>query len=148
MTEDEHQSRIDPYETLDVSSGATAAEVRVAYLQKVREHPPERDPEGFKRVREAYEVLRSPRKRAELSLLELRGGPQEFDLDRLHDVPPPPVPEQYARHLLAVVLADLDAALEGEAHRAATGVTGSAPRSDSTSSASPAAPTKKAKGGG
>jgi len=28
-----------------------------AYLKKVRAHPPERDPQGFQRVREAYELL-------------------------------------------------------------------------------------------
>jgi hypothetical protein len=33
------------------------ADVRRAYLRKLREHPPERDPEGFQRIRAAYERL-------------------------------------------------------------------------------------------
>lgn len=32
--------------------------IRRAYLKGVRAHPPERDPEGFRRVREAYELLK------------------------------------------------------------------------------------------
>lgn len=112
---DKHQeSSIDPYETLGVESEATSAQARAAYLQKVREHPPERDPEGFKRIREAYELLRSPRKRAEMTLLQLRSGPAEFDLGRLHDAPPPPFPNLYLEHLLSVVLADVDAAIDAE----------------------------------
>lgn len=118
MTENRRGSRIDPYDTLGVAPGATSAEVRGAYLQKVRAYPPERDPEGFKRVREAYELLRSPRKRAELTLLELRSGPTEFDLDRLHDSPPPPFPDRYVEHLVAIVLADVDAAIDAEVARA------------------------------
>lgn len=104
--------------TLGVDPDATGAEIRRAYLDKVREHPPERDPEGFKRVREAYEQLRSPRKRAELALLDLREGPAEFDLERLRDEPPPPFPGQYVDHLLAIMLADLDAAVDSQVVRA------------------------------
>lgn len=104
--------------TLGVEPDATGAEIRRAYLEKVREHPPERDPEGFKRVREAYEHLRSPRKRAELALLDLREGPAEFDLDRLRDEAPPPFPGQYVDHLLAILLADLDAGIDSQVLRA------------------------------
>ncbi|MDO8690124.1 MAG: DnaJ domain-containing protein [Dehalococcoidia bacterium] len=106
------------YVTLGVAPDATGGEIRRAYLEKVREHPPERDPEGFKRVREAYEHLRSPRKRAELALLDLREGPVEFDLDRLRDEPSPPFPPQYLDHLLAILLADLDAAVDSQVLRA------------------------------
>lgn len=112
-----HEGKIDPYAALGVEHGATSAQVRAAYLQRVRERPPERDPEGFKRVREAYELLRSPRKRAELTLLELRSGPAEFDLDRLHDTPPPPFPDRYLEHVLAVFIAELDSTIDAEVAR-------------------------------
>ncbi|MDP2659676.1 MAG: DnaJ domain-containing protein [Dehalococcoidia bacterium] len=102
------------YVALGIDPDATGDEIRRAYLEKVREHPPERDPEGFKRVREAYEHLRSPRKRAELALLDLREGPVEFDLDRLRDEPAPPFPRQYLDHLLAILLADVDAAVDAQ----------------------------------
>ncbi len=116
--EEEQPQASTPYAILGVEPDATPAQIRVAYLQKVREHPPERDQEGFKRVREAYETLRSPRKRAELELLELRHGPAEFDLDRLRDTPPPPLPERFAEHLLAVALAEVDAAIDAQVARA------------------------------
>ena len=38
-------------------------EIRAAYLQRVKEHPPDRSPEEFERIRDAYESLRDPRKR-------------------------------------------------------------------------------------
>jgi len=104
----------DHYVTLGVDPEATGAEIRRAYLEKVRQHAPERDPEGFKRIREAYEHLRSPRKRAELALLDLREGPAEFELDRLRDEPPPPFPGRYIGHLLAILLADVDAAIDSQ----------------------------------
>lgn len=102
----------DPHATLGVDANATSAEVRIAYLQKVREHPPERDPEGFKRVREAYEALRSPRRRAESTLLELRPLAASFDPQQLRDAPPPPFPARCVDHLIAVALADLDATID------------------------------------
>src|SRR4051794_6979864 len=37
----------------------SAAGLKKAYLKRVRAHPPERDPQGFQRVREAYELLRA-----------------------------------------------------------------------------------------
>lgn len=48
VTEAERSKKLDPYKVLDVEPNATPAEVRLAYVQKVREHPPEHDPEGFK----------------------------------------------------------------------------------------------------
>ena len=36
----------------------TRDQVRRTYMRKLREHPPERDPEGFKKLREAYEMAR------------------------------------------------------------------------------------------
>src|SRR5437762_13014412 len=89
---------IDPYVTLEVDPQATVAEVRLAYLQKVREHPPERDPEGFKRIRESYELLRSPRKRAELTLPELGELSAALDADALREAPPPPLPASFVDH--------------------------------------------------
>ena len=49
---------------LGVSSGADDKALREAYLQKVRDHPPDRDPERFEQIRDAYEPLRDPRTRA------------------------------------------------------------------------------------
>ena len=97
---------------LGVSPRSTPSEIRGAYFALVRAHPPERDPEGFKRIRAAYDQLRSPRRRAELTLLELRQGEAEFDLGRLHDAPAPAFPAQWLDHLIAIALAGLDAEID------------------------------------
>ena len=55
----------DPWAVLALPVGACAADVRAAYLRKVRQHPPERSPEQFERIRDAYEELRDPRRRGE-----------------------------------------------------------------------------------
>jgi len=68
-----------PYETLEVLETATFEEIRKAYVAKVRFHPPERDPEGFKKIQKAYSVLKDAvrRKTLELSLFrkELAASP-------------------------------------------------------------------------
>jgi hypothetical protein len=55
---------MNPYTVLGIDAGATDEEVRRAYFARVQEHPPERDPEGFKTVRAAYEKLRDAGARA------------------------------------------------------------------------------------
>ena len=44
---------------LEVQRGADQRSVRAAYVRAIKAHSPERDPEGFKRVRAAYELLRA-----------------------------------------------------------------------------------------
>ena len=56
---------------LGVGADATDEQLRAAYLAKVREHPPDRDPEAFERVRDAYDQLRDPLLRAR----QVMGGP-------------------------------------------------------------------------
>lgn len=48
-----------PYQVLGIDRDAPQGDIRKAYFRLVREHPPETDPEGFKRIREAYERLKS-----------------------------------------------------------------------------------------
>jgi preprotein translocase subunit Sec63 len=54
----------DPREILGVARNAGDAEIRAAYLRKIKENPPDRSPAAFERIRDAYEVLRDPRRRA------------------------------------------------------------------------------------
>jgi hypothetical protein len=51
-------------EILGVGANASEEEIRNAYLNKVKEFPPDRSPEEFERIRDAYDTLREPRKRA------------------------------------------------------------------------------------
>ena len=57
-----------PWVLLGVPAGSTDEEVRVAYLAKVKEFPPDREPEVFERIRDAYDKLRDPRQRAKMVL--------------------------------------------------------------------------------
>ncbi len=46
----------DPYELLGVPHDATEREIKRAYARLLRVHRPDRDPAGFRRLREAYET--------------------------------------------------------------------------------------------
>ena len=53
----------DPREVLGIEAEAGDEEIRAAYLRKVKEYPPDRSPREFERVRDAYDMLRDPRRR-------------------------------------------------------------------------------------
>lgn len=61
-----------PYDTLGIERTASGAEIKKAYFQLVRAHPPEREPDVFKQIRAAYEQLRDPEQRAETDMLLLQ----------------------------------------------------------------------------
>jgi hypothetical protein len=60
-----------------------AAVIKRAYRQALAKHPPDRDPEGFRRIRDAYELLCDPWARAK----DLLHSP-------LPHVPPPAPPAE------------------------------------------------------
>jgi curved DNA-binding protein CbpA len=88
---------LNPYAVLGVDPAATPDEVKTAYFALVRAHPPERDPEAFKRIRAAYEQLRDPEKRLETDMLRVQVWPEpslkeifdsaEIDPSRAQGVP-------------------------------------------------------------
>lgn len=53
------------YDVLDISENASDSDLRDAFKEKIREHPPEQDPEGYKLLREAYDILSNPVARRE-----------------------------------------------------------------------------------
>lgn len=59
----------DACRVLGVALEAGDDEIRSAYLQKVKEHSPDRSPREFERVRDAYEMLRDPKQRIRNLLL-------------------------------------------------------------------------------
>lgn len=59
----------DPWLVLGLSADADEAEVRAAYLRLVKAYPPDRAPEQFERVRDAYEELCDPAHRAQRLIL-------------------------------------------------------------------------------
>jgi curved DNA-binding protein CbpA len=77
----------DPYAVLGIPRQADDADIKNAYFQGVRRHPPEREPEKFQEIRDAYERLRTPEARARTDLFllqppaELPGRrPEPYDL--------------------------------------------------------------------
>jgi curved DNA-binding protein CbpA len=60
-----------PYEALELPTTASDEEIRRRYLELVRQFPPDRAPERFAAIREAYEELRDPIKRLEKQLFVL-----------------------------------------------------------------------------
>jgi curved DNA-binding protein CbpA len=86
-------------------SELTPDALKRAYRRKVLEHPPDRDPEEFRRVRAAYELLTDPLARTKDMLLR-----------RLPAIPPPELPPRPLRltgstavAVLRVLAAQLDA---------------------------------------
>jgi curved DNA-binding protein CbpA len=54
---------IDPFRILGLSPQADDQAIRHAYLEAIRQCPPERDPQRFERIRAAYEAVRDKRRR-------------------------------------------------------------------------------------
>ncbi len=57
---------------LGIAAEAADEEVRAAYLHQVRLHPPDRDPQAFEKIRDAYALLRDPALRAQ----QILAGPE------------------------------------------------------------------------
>ena len=66
---------MNPFAVLGLDEDASDAAVRAAYLAAVRAHPPDRDPAGFQRIREAYDAIRDEDRRLDLRLF----GPPPLD---------------------------------------------------------------------
>ena len=49
-----------PHEILGVAPDADLETLRRRYLELVRQHPPEKDPDRFSQIRAAYGLLRNP----------------------------------------------------------------------------------------
>jgi hypothetical protein len=75
---------MDPFYVLGVPEDATDEEVEARYQALLRRHAPDRDPEGFRVLRRAYEALRTPRGRIEARLfyVDERGAALTEDFPR------------------------------------------------------------------
>ena len=58
----------DPKHILGVADNASDKDIRIAYLKKIKQYPPDRSPEAFERIRDAYSLLSDPRSRARFLL--------------------------------------------------------------------------------
>jgi preprotein translocase subunit Sec63 len=58
----------DPQNILGIAQDAKTEEIRAAYLNKIKEYPPDKSPAEFERVRDAYTILSDPRNRTRMML--------------------------------------------------------------------------------
>lgn len=68
-----------PFDVLGVSFDASDEEVRSAYFSQIKAHTPEKDPEGFKRIRQAYDKIKTLESRTTLVLETLPSLPSLED---------------------------------------------------------------------
>ena len=57
-----------PFDILGVTTNATDETIKKAYLQKVRQYPPERAPEQFQNIRAAFEAIKTRHQRLKYQL--------------------------------------------------------------------------------
>jgi DnaJ-domain-containing protein 1 len=71
-----------PHTIIGVTPDATPEEIRAAYLNKIKEYPPETFAAEFERIRDAYAILRDARDRSRLMLQSINPeAPLETLLD-------------------------------------------------------------------
>jgi curved DNA-binding protein CbpA len=61
----------DPYTVLGIGRNADDEQIRAAYVAKLKQFPPDRSPAEFEVVRDAYNLLRDRRSRAQHMLFSI-----------------------------------------------------------------------------
>ena len=74
---------LNPFTILNIEENADDEAVRAAYVRAIRQSPPDRDPEGFRRIRDAYEAIRDTEKRLAFRLFGPPPLPQLEDMRAL-----------------------------------------------------------------
>jgi curved DNA-binding protein CbpA len=94
-----------PFEILEVDEVASDEAIKSAYLKKVKEYPPEREPLRFQEVRAAFEAIETPRKRLGYKLFHSEPPDPKAVLERCLKPGEPRRPsEESIRRLLADTL--------------------------------------------
>ena len=60
-----------PYERLGIGNNCDDETVRHAYLEQIRKYPPDRHPEQFQRIQEAFQLIRDEERRLEYDLFDV-----------------------------------------------------------------------------
>lgn len=71
-----------PFDILGVAANASDEEIKKAYLQKVRQFPPERAPEQFQNIRTAFEAIQTQPQRLKYQLFHHEPPSMEALLER------------------------------------------------------------------
>jgi len=62
-------NQIDPYLVLGIDNqNASDESIHQAYLEAVRQYPPDKNPEHFQRIRDSYEMIKSSDDRVKINL--------------------------------------------------------------------------------
>ena len=83
MSEWRTPPELDPFGVLGLDPmGASDEDVAAAYTAAVRRSPPDRDPDGFREARQAFEALRGQARRAQIRLFgaDLRACPSVAEM--------------------------------------------------------------------
>lgn len=59
-----------PYDLLGIAPTADDKTIRSAYLESIKAYPPDREPERFKEIANAYESIKDAKKRLEFYLFD------------------------------------------------------------------------------
>ncbi|MED3648603.1 DnaJ domain-containing protein [Halalkalibacterium halodurans] len=62
------------YKILGTTAKISQRRIKEKYIEAVKKHPPETDPDQFEKIRQAYEVLKDPVKRKEYDISRKYGG--------------------------------------------------------------------------
>ncbi|MEF3075940.1 DnaJ domain-containing protein [Methylobacter sp. Wu1] len=90
-----------PYELLEVAPDATDAEIKQAYLEKVKDNPPDRDQERFQLIHNAYLSVKDHKSRLSQALFDVPAADFDELLDQaLHVTQAPLVRPEYFKQLL------------------------------------------------
>lgn len=79
-----------PYEILAVAADATDAEIKQAYLQQVKDNPPDRDQARFQLIYNAYAAVKDHKSRVSYALFTLPEANFDALLDQALDTAQPP----------------------------------------------------------
>ncbi|MFD1362065.1 tetratricopeptide repeat protein [Lentibacillus salinarum] len=69
------------YKMLGTTANISQRRIKEKYIEAVKKHPPETDPEQFEKIREAYETLKDPIKRKQYDISRKYGGKIEKMLE-------------------------------------------------------------------
>jgi DnaJ-class molecular chaperone len=94
------------FETLGVAIDATDVEIKQAYLQKVKDNPPDRDQERFQLIYAAYASIKDEKSRISYALFTAPAA--EFDelLERALDTAQ--IPQIKPEHFIQLLRAGVD----------------------------------------
>ncbi|MBS3965048.1 MAG: J domain-containing protein [Methylomonas sp.] len=59
-----------PYQILGVTEQATDTDIKNAYLQAVKDHPPDRDSQRFRQIQQAFEAIKDEDSRLRHALFD------------------------------------------------------------------------------